>query len=94
MNINNINYDLELFKVVNKIKLEKANFVLLQFPEGLKDYSTLVVDFLRKQLKGVNFFIWFESCFGACDIPVGLEKITPNIDLVIQFGHNEKMPDY
>ncbi len=94
MEINKINYDLRLDEIVEKIKLEKANLVLLQFPEGLKTHATLIVDNLKKQLRSVDFLIWFGSCFGACDTPVGLEKLTPEIDLVIQFGHNEKMPNY
>ena len=40
-------YDLDLEKVVSKIKKSKAKIVLLQFPDGLKPYTTSVVDFLE-----------------------------------------------
>jgi len=63
---------------------------LLQFPEGLKPYATSVVDFLEGKCGKVDFLIWMETCYGACDLPVGLEKL--QIDLVVQFGHNELMP--
>jgi len=86
-------YDLELNVVVDKINKNKAKLVLLQFPDGLKQYATVVVDYLQENTK-VGFLIWFGNCFGACDTPVGLEKIKPKIDLVIQFGHNELMPSY
>ena len=86
-------YDLELDSVVNKIKKNKAKLVLLQFPDGLKPYATIVVDYLQENTKA-EFLIWFGDCFGACDTPVGLENIKPKIDLVIQFGHNELMPSY
>ena len=86
-------YDLELEKVISKIKKEKAKLVLLQFPDGLKVYATTVVDFLEKNTNA-EFLIWLGSCFGACDTPVGLEKLHPKIDLVIQFGHNALMPSY
>ncbi len=86
-------YDLELDIVVDKIKKNKAKLVLLQFPDGLKQYATVVVDYLEEQTKA-EFLIWLDSCFGACDTPVGLEKLKPKIDLVIQFGHNELMPSY
>jgi len=86
-------YNLELEKVVSEIKKSKAKTVLLQFPEGLKPYSTAVVDYLE-QKTNAEFLIWLESCFGACDTPNGLENIKPKIDLVIQFGHNEMMPGY
>ena len=86
-------YDLELEKVVKKINDSKARLVLLQFPDGLKPWATAVVDLLREKTKA-EFLIWMGSCFGACDTPVlgkGLEK---EIDLVIQFGHNELQPSY
>jgi diphthamide biosynthesis enzyme Dph1/Dph2-like protein len=31
--------------------------------------------------------IWLGSCFGACDVPLELEKL--NVDLLVQFGHSE-----
>jgi len=88
-------YDLELDKILKKIKESKAKHVLLQFAEGLKPYATSIVDYLEEKLNNkVTFFIWLESCFGACDIPVGLENLKPKIDLIIQFGHNDLMPSY
>jgi 2-(3-amino-3-carboxypropyl)histidine synthase len=86
-------YDLELERTVIEIKKSKAKLVLLQFPDGLKPYATSVVDFLENKTDA-EFLIWFGSCYGACDIPIGLERIKPKIDLVIQFGHNELQPSY
>ncbi len=95
-------YDLELDKVIENIKKQKAKLILLQFPDGLKPYATDVVDYLEERLapKGVppksevggKFLIWFGTCFGACDLPVGLENL--KIDLIVQFGHNGVMPEY
>lgn len=82
------NYDLELDKVISKIKKSKAKLVLLQFPDGLKPYATSVVDYLEEKT-GVGFLIWFGDCFGACDTPVLGKELKNKIDLVIQFGHNE-----
>lgn len=87
----NEKYDLELKKIINEINKTKAKLVLLQFPDGLKPYATVVVDFLEEKTRA-NFLIWFGSCFGACDTPVGLKNIP--IDLVIQFGHSEMMPSF
>lgn len=80
-------YDLELGKIISEIKKNKAKLVLLQFPNGLKPYATVLVDYLKNKTNA-EFLIWFGTCFGACDIPVGLEKIKPKIDLIVQFGHN------
>ncbi len=89
----NNKYDLELETVVDSINKQKAKLVLLQFPDGLKVYATSVVDYLEEKTNA-EFLIWLGSCYGACDTPVGLEKLKPKIDLVIQFGHNALMPDY
>ena len=96
-NIDEINekYDLELNKVLNEIKKSGAKLVLLQFPDGLKQYATAIVDFLEEKTeKKVEFLIWFGSCYGACDTPVLGKEIEKKIDLVVQFGHNELMPGY
>ena len=78
-------YELELDRIEKTIKKEKAKRVLVQFPDGLKPYATVIVEELEKQLPNVEFFIWMGSCFGACDIPPVKEK---DLDLIIQFGHS------
>lgn len=86
-------YDLELDKVVREIKSKKCKLVLLQFPDGLKPYATSVVDYLEEKTSA-EFIIWMGTCFGACDIPNLSRELEKKIDLVIQFGHNDRMPNY
>ena len=90
----NEKYDLELDKAIENIRKSKAKLVLLQFPEGLKQYATEIVDYLESKTERVEFLIWSGSCYGACDLPVGFGGIKPEIDLTIQFGHNSMMPKY
>jgi 2-(3-amino-3-carboxypropyl)histidine synthase len=78
-------YTLELDKVLTKIKENNYKRVLLQFPDGLKPKAKDVVDTIRKET-GAEAFIWFGSCYGACDVPKGLQPL--KIDLVVQWGHN------
>lgn len=73
-------YDLELDKVVEEIKKQKAKKVMLQFPEGLKPYSLEISKFLESKTNA-NISIWMGTCFGACDTP------ETDADLLIQFGH-------
>ncbi|MFH1503307.1 MAG: diphthamide synthesis protein [Candidatus Diapherotrites archaeon] len=88
-------YDLNLDKIPFEIRKFRAKLVLLQFPDGLKPYAVSIVNYLKKKtFRKTDFLIWFGSCYGACDIPIGLEKLKPKIDLIIQFGHNDKMPNY
>ena len=77
----NIDYDLEIEKVKEKIKESKSKTVLIQLPDGLKPLATDISKELEKT--GSKIFIWAGTCFGACDIP----KV--EFDLLIQFGHNK-----
>lgn len=80
-------YDLELGKIEKEIKKLKAKRVLLQFPDGMKPYSTTIVDEFEKRIGKVEFLIWMGSCFGACDVP-NLPK-DMKVDLIVQFGHSK-----
>jgi 2-(3-amino-3-carboxypropyl)histidine synthase len=81
-------YELELEKAVATIRKEKPKRVLLQFPDGFKIYGAEIQKKLEKMLgkQAPEFFLWFDSCFGACDIP--LETKNLGIELIIQFGHS------
>ncbi|MBD3248541.1 hypothetical protein GF336_00670 [Candidatus Woesearchaeota archaeon] len=79
-------YDLELDKAVEKIKKQKAKTVCIQLADGLKPYANIIQKEIESKTKA-KVIIWLGSCFGACDIPESLERL--NIDLLIQFGHNE-----
>ena len=78
-------YDLELEKAVNEIKIQNAKKVCIQLPDGLKPKATQVVDELHFKT-GAEIMIWFGKCFGACDTPTDVDK---DVDLIIQFGHSE-----
>ena len=86
-------YNLEFERVINEIKKSKAKIVLLQFPDGLKIYATAITDYLSEKTNA-KFIIWFGSCYGACDLPVLGKELNKKIDLLVQFGHNQKMPNY
>jgi len=85
-------YELEIDKIIKTIKKQKSKKVLLQFPEGLKPYSTIIHDKILEELRkqdhknNTQLFIWLDTCFGACDIPLEVEKL--GVDLIIQFGHS------
>lgn len=75
-------YELELDKAVAQIKKSKAKTVVIQLPDGMKPYSTEIVDYLQSKTKA-DIRIWLGTCFGACDTP------RTDADLVIQFGHSK-----
>ncbi len=79
-------FDLELERVVKEIKENKARKVLIQLPDGLKTRAGEVALRIEKET-GTTVLIWLGSCYGACDIPLGINTL--GIDTVIQFGHNQ-----
>jgi len=78
-------YNLELDKAVKEIKKQKAKRVCLQLPDGLKPMATEIASELEKRTDA-KIIIWLGTCFGACDLPQGLEKL--GVDLLIQWGHS------
>lgn len=79
-------YNLELNKIIQEIKKRNSKQVLIQLPDGLKNKSNQVTDLIEENTNAKTF-IWFGSCFGACDLPLGLDIL--GIDLIVQFGHNK-----
>lgn len=79
-------YDLELNRVVQQIKRQRAKLVCIQLPDGLKPLANKISDEIELKTKA-RVVIWAGSCFGACDIPQGLEKL--GFDLLVQWGHKE-----
>ena len=92
----NEKYELEIDKVVGDIKKNKVEVgseskdsegykVLLQFPEGLKPYAQVICDEIGDKA-GCECMIWMGTCFGACDVPIGVSGL--GVDLIVQFGHS------
>ena len=86
-------FKLELDNIVKEINQRNSKQVLVQLPDGLKNRSDEVVDHIEKNTEA-EVFIWLTSCFGACDLPLGLDLL--KIDLLVQFGHNRywKTPEW
>jgi len=77
-------YSLELKKAVSEIRKAGAKSVCIQLPDGLKPLAGEISDYIEKNTKAKTI-IWLGSCFGACDLPSGLENL--KIDFTIQWGH-------
>lgn len=77
--------DFEIEKIIELLKNKKYKKVLLQFPDGLKPYSKYVYDIVKQYADEV--YIWFESNYGGCDIPIWVEKY--GIELIVHFGHTK-----
>lgn len=78
------NYDFETERVIKEINKNKAKIICLQFPEGLKAIAPQIATEIEQKTK-CHVLIWIDSCFGACDTPLGLDKL--GVDMLIQYGH-------
>ena len=78
-------YDLELTKVIEKINNENAKMVCIQLPDGLKPRAKEIQQAIEKNTTAFPV-IWMGSCFGACDVPLQVERL--GVDLLIQWGHS------
>jgi len=78
-------YDAEVQKVLDKIKESNAKTVCIQLPDGMKPYAKEIEERIRKET-GARVLIWLGSNFGACDIPLGLNKM--GVNLLVSWGHN------
>ena len=78
-------YQVELEKAIAKIKETEAKTVCIQLPDGMKPEAQQIADEISSKTTA-RVLIWLGSNFGACDIPLGLQRL--NVDLLISWGHN------
>lgn len=80
-------YLIEIENIVKIIKKNNYKFVAIQIPEGLKNISNKILDYLNDKTK-CNFLVLLDPCYGSCDIPVcNLESL--NVDLIVHIGHSD-----
>ena len=78
-------YDIEIEKAITRIKEKKAALVCIQLPDGMKPYAQEIEQKITSETNA-KVLIWLGSNFGACDVPIGLNRL--GIDLFIAWGHN------
>jgi 2-(3-amino-3-carboxypropyl)histidine synthase len=76
-------WDLNIQSARDAIAQHRAKKVLIQLPDGIKPHAQTIVDELRDT--GAELFIWTDSNYGACDLPVEARNV--GIDLILHFGH-------
>lgn len=79
-------YDLDLDVAVAEVRKRGARLVGLQFPDGLRDFSVDVAEWLEEET-GVPMLVSADPCFGACDLALNLTFL--GCDLLLNFGHTE-----
>jgi 2-(3-amino-3-carboxypropyl)histidine synthase len=77
-------YDIDFDYIIDYIKSKSYKKVAIQIPDGFKMHALEMADFIQRN-SGAEVFIWGGSTYGACDIPLGLDRL--GIKMIIQFGH-------
>ena len=78
-------YNQELQKAIEKIKQENSKLICIQLPDGMKPEAKEIEAAITKETDA-KVLIWLGSNFGACDIPLGLDRL--GVDMLISWGHN------
>ncbi|MEK6848074.1 MAG: diphthamide biosynthesis enzyme Dph2 [Nanoarchaeota archaeon] len=78
-------FDFDIEKAMSEIKKRKAKKVLLQFPEGIKQFASEIAEKLSKKTQA-EIILSGESNWGGCDLALEEAK-TLKADLLIHFGH-------
>jgi 2-(3-amino-3-carboxypropyl)histidine synthase len=81
-----VSYDLEVDLVLKKIREKNAKSVMLQFPDGLKDYGCNLAKIISEKTEAVTY-ISGDPCYGACDLAVEEAKKL-DVDIIVHFGHS------
>lgn len=79
-----MDYDLELDRVCGEIQSEHAKRICIQLPDGLRPRAKEIADTITERTQA-QVVIWLGSCYGACDVPLEVERL--GVQLLIQWGH-------
>lgn len=73
-----------IIREIRKIKTEIVSPLAIQVPEGLKQFSTLILE----ELKDYSPALFVDPCYGACDIKFKEAKEL-GCKTLIHFGHRQ-----
>jgi 2-(3-amino-3-carboxypropyl)histidine synthase len=80
-------YDLKIGDVLDFARKRGVKRLLLQFANGLKQYSCSVVEELNRELPNVEVLVSGSSCYGACDLAFE-EALRVGADGIVHYGHS------
>jgi 2-(3-amino-3-carboxypropyl)histidine synthase len=80
-------FDLEKERLIEAIKRRKAKKVLIQLPNGLKNYAINLSSFIEENT-GAIAYISGGPCYGGCDLALQEARML-NVDLIVHYGHSQ-----
>ncbi len=83
-------YDYETDRIVSEIKKNKAKYVGLEFPEGLKVHAVKVAAEIEEKTGAVTV-IFTDPVYGACDSKE-TDAECLSLDMMVHYGHTRMKP--
>ncbi|MEB3779862.1 MAG: diphthamide biosynthesis enzyme Dph2 [Desulfurococcales archaeon] len=89
MRCSDLQYDIDYDLIVDSIVNSEARRVVIQLPDGLKQYSHNIYKCIEGRLpRWVDVYIHADPNYGACDLQYGQLWATLKPDLIIHIGHS------
>jgi 2-(3-amino-3-carboxypropyl)histidine synthase len=89
----NIDFDLELVRVISIIRKNEYKAIAIQYPEGLKLAAQSMSGYIEKE--GATAILMADPCFGPCDLALDFKDV--GAEALFHIGHAElpslKAPD-
>lgn len=90
------NYNFEIHKTIWKIQQNNSSKILLQFPEGLIRFGTVIIDIMSAYFTSVGqsnikFIVMGDLTYGACCIDDYLAS-SMGCDLIVHYAHSCLVP--
>ncbi len=86
---NEIPYDVDLESIREAVMRSGASRIVIQLPDGLKQYSVDIVECLRSMVsEDVEIYVHADNIYGACDIQYGQLWVTLRPSLIVHIGHS------
>jgi len=79
-------HDLKISGIVDFTRKKGVKRLLLQFANGLKQYSRPIVEELSEELPNVEILVSGSSCYGACDVAFE-EALRVGAHGIVHYGH-------
>ena len=86
-------YVVPLAPLAEALASHRPRRVVIQMPDGLKQYSLRLYSCVKRLLGGATIYIQADHSYGACDLQLGELAYTIAPDLVIHVGHSPYPPE-
>jgi len=82
-------YDFRLEEALEEVRRLKAKRIVLQLPDGLKQYSHVLYDCITRALGGgAEVYIHADHVYGGCDLQYGQLLYSIKPDVILHVGHS------